>query len=232
MYTQILNDDPSNMSAWLGLVSAHHSMGQDTQAMADVQRMPACLLRNRARRSRFLSMLGAIYQQANQLEVAQGLLERSVKLQTAAGGQPSVALELQLAGIYLLRNDTEQAYAIYRRVLTAHPGPPDAWKGLIQPSGHQPQRVRRSGNWLDSARVRKQLENDLEFVQTEAGIYASAGDTAHAVDYMNRVQAHYARLKMQPPANLDIQNAWLLYNTGNDRALYPGADAAGRPRTT
>jgi hypothetical protein len=38
----------------------------------------------------FLSMLGAIYQQANQFEVAQGLLERSAKLQIAAGGQPSV----------------------------------------------------------------------------------------------------------------------------------------------
>ena len=37
---------------------------------------------------------------------------------------------------------------------------------------------------------------------------------------MNRVQAHYARLKMLPPPNVDVQNAWLLYNTGNDRALY------------
>jgi len=32
------------------------------------------------------------------------LLERAAKLQTAAGGQPSVALELTIAGIYLLRN--------------------------------------------------------------------------------------------------------------------------------
>ena len=38
---------------------------------------------------------------------------------------------------------------------------------------------------------------------------------------MNRVQAYYAKLKEQPPANIDIQNAWLLYNIGNDRALYP-----------
>ena len=64
------------------------------------------------------SMLGAIYQQANQFEVAQGLLERAEKLQIAAGGQPSVALQLQLAAIYLLRNNTDQAYAIYRQVLT------------------------------------------------------------------------------------------------------------------
>ena len=69
-------------------------------------------------------MLGAIYQQANQFEVAQGLLERAEKLQIAAGGQPSVALQLQLAAIYLLRNNTEQAYAIYRQVLTTIPTAP------------------------------------------------------------------------------------------------------------
>ena len=37
---------------------------------------------------------------------------------------------------------------------------------------------------------------------------------------MNRVQAYYAKLKQQPPPAIDIQNAWLLYNIGNDRALY------------
>ena len=69
--------------------------------------------------------------------------------------------------------------------------------------------------------VRKQLEADPEFVQGEASLYAAAGDTAHAIEYMNRVQAHYAQLKQAPPPNIEIQNAWLLYNTKNDRALYP-----------
>ena len=57
-------------------------------------------------------------------------------------------------------------------------------------------------------------------MQSEASLYAAAGDTARAVDYMNRVQAHYAQTKTVPPANIEIQNAWLLYNTRNDRALY------------
>ncbi len=38
---------------------------------------------------------------------------------------------------------------------------------------------------------------------------------------MQLVQDHYARLHQQPPADIDVQNAWLLYNTGSDRALYP-----------
>ena len=43
------------------------------------------------------------------------------KLQLAQGTQPTMQLQLQLAGIYLQRGNTDQAYAIYRQVLTAHP---------------------------------------------------------------------------------------------------------------
>ena len=131
LYSQMLTDDPGNLSAWMGLVSAHHEMGQDTQAIADVEKMPPATYEAALADPGFLSMLGAIYQQANQYEVAQGLLERSMKLQTAAGGQPSVAIELQLAGIYLLRNNTEQAYALYQQILQKDPNRADAWKGLI-----------------------------------------------------------------------------------------------------
>jgi tetratricopeptide (TPR) repeat protein len=222
LYTQILSGDRGNVSAWMGLVSAHHEQGQDTQAIADVEKMPAASYEAALGDPGFLSLLGAIYQQANQFEVAQGLLERAAKLQTAAGGQPSVALELQLAGIYLLRNNTAQAYEIYSRVLKANPDRADAWKGLISTlagTGRNSEALEEIA--LIPAPVRKQLDNDIEFVQTEAGVYAASGDIAHAVGYMNRVQAHYARLKMQPPGNIDIQNAWLLYNTGNDRGLYP-----------
>ncbi len=107
----------------MGLISAHHELGQDTQAIADVQKMPPATYEAALADPGFLAMLGAIYQQANQFEVAQGLLERSAKLQIAAGGQPSVALQLQLAAIYLLRNNTDQAYALYRQILAGQSRP-------------------------------------------------------------------------------------------------------------
>ena len=222
MYTQILNDDSGNLSAWMGLVSAHHELGRDTDAIADVEKMPPATYEAALNDAGFLSMLGSIYQQANQFDVAQNLLERSARLQIAAGGQPSIPLQVQLAGIYLQRNNTEQAYNIYRQVLTAHPERVDAWKGLISTL----QVTNRTNEALQQIAlippaVRKQLEADPEFVQSEASLYAAAGDTAQAIEYMNRVQAHYAQLKQAPPPNIEIQNAWLLYNTKNDRALYP-----------
>jgi tetratricopeptide (TPR) repeat protein len=64
-------------------------------------------------------------------------------------------------------------------------------------------------------------------VQSEASLYAAAGDIPHATDYMNRVIRHYNALKAPMPADLAIQNAWILYNTKNDRALYPALMTLG-----
>ena len=231
VFSQVLDTDPSNVSAWEGRISAQHEMGQDTEAIADVQKMPAAAYETALADPAFLAMLGAIYQQANQYEVAQGLLERAVKIAVAAGSQPSVALELQLAAIYLVRNNTDQAYAIYRQVLTDHPDRADAWKGLVAAltATHRDQEALQEIEQIPPA-VRKQLDEDIDFVETEASLYATTGDITHAVQYMNRVQAYYAKLKVPPPPNVEIQNAWLLYNIGNDRALYRSLDAHRRPQ--
>jgi tetratricopeptide (TPR) repeat protein len=221
LYSQILESDPSNVSAWEGRISAQHEMGQDTEAIDDIKKMPAATYETALADPAFLAMLGAIYQQANQYEVAQGLLERSQKLAIAAGGQPSVALELQLAAIYLVRNNTDQAYALYRRVLTDHPDRADAWKGLIAAltATHRDQEALQEITQIPPA-ARKQLDGDIDFLETEASLYATTGDITHAMQYMNRVQAYYAKANEQPPPNVEIQNVWLLYNIGNDRALY------------
>ncbi len=221
LYSQVVASDPTNVSAWMGLVSAHHELGQDTQALDDVQRIPAATYETALGDAGFLSELGAIYQQANQYDVAQGMLERAEKLEVAAGHQPSVALELQLAGIDLLRNNTDQAFAIYQQVLAAHPDNAAAWKGLISTLAA----TNRNSQALQElaqipAPIHTQLESDIDFIQTEAGLYATTGDTNTAVGYMDRVLAYYAKIKQQPPSSIDIQNAWLLYNIGNDRALY------------
>jgi tetratricopeptide (TPR) repeat protein len=222
MYTQILNDDANSLPAWMGLVSAHHELGQDEASIADVEKMPPAVYESALSDSGFLSMLGSIYQLANHLDIAQSLLERCVKLQLAQGAQPTLQLQMQLAGIYLQRGNTAQAYAIYRQVLTAHPERVDAWKGLIatlQGTNHTNEALQELA--YISPAVRKELENDPQFVATEASIYASAGDTPHAMASMARVQRYYAQSGAAMPSDLAIQNAWLLYNTNDDRALYP-----------
>ncbi len=221
LYAQVLADNANNVSAWMGLVSAYHELGQNTQAVAELQKMPPATYESSLADPSFLSMLGAIYQQTGQYEVAQGLLERAAKIEIATGGQPSVGLQLQLAGIYQMRNNSNQALAIYQRVIGANPDRADAWKGLIGTLLATNQNSQALTELAAMpATVRKQLDGDIEFEQSMASLYANTGDAANAAAYMSRVHAYYARLKTQPPANIEIQNAWLLYNTGDDRALY------------
>jgi tetratricopeptide (TPR) repeat protein len=222
MYGQILNDDAGNLSAWSGLIGAYHEIHRDSEAIAEVEKMPTATYEAALADPGFLSILAAAYQQTNQLEIAQQLLERSAKIQIALSGQPSLQLQVQLAGIYLARNNTAQAYDLYRQLLTGHPDRGDAWKGLIATL----QATNRNTEAFQEIaqippQVRKQLELDIDFVQSEAALYAATGDTTRAVEYMNRVEAHYSALKIQLPTATEIQNAWLLYDTKNDRALYP-----------
>ena len=221
LYEQIVNESAANLSAWAGLVSAYHLMGSDAQALAEAQKMPAATYQTALGDPGFLSQMAAIYQQTGQYENAQGMLESAIKIETAAGQQPSIALQLQLAAIYLVRGNTAQAYAIYQRAIATNPDRPEAWKGLIGALLAEKQNADAQQELAAiPAPVRKQLESDVEFEQSEASIYAAAGDTARALVAMNRVQAYYAKLKTPPPANVDIQHAWLLYNIGNDRELY------------
>ena len=60
LYAQILNEDPGSLPAWMGLVSAHHELGQDTQAIVDVEKMPPATYEAALADPGFLSMLGSI----------------------------------------------------------------------------------------------------------------------------------------------------------------------------
>jgi tetratricopeptide (TPR) repeat protein len=222
LYKQVLSDDTSSLPAWMGLVTAEHQLEQDRDAIALVEKMPPDTYEAALTDVGFLTMLGSIYQQSNQLEIAQGLLERAAKLQAQAGGQPALGAQIQLASIYLQQNDAARAYALYHQILEAHPDNLDAWRGLIGTM----QQTHRDAEALQEIKlippaIRKQLENDVQFEQSEASLYAGAGDTVNAIALFNRVEKHYAQLQQTPPADVEIQNAYLLYNTFNDRALYP-----------
>ena len=222
LYKQVLNDDTNSLPAWMGLITADHQLQMDKEAIDLVEKMPPNTYEAALSDPGFLSMLGAIYQQSNQLEIAQGLLERAAKLQSQGGGQPPLGAQIQLAGIYLQRNNTAQAYALYHQILEAHPDNLDAWRGLIgaMQLTHRDKEALQEIRLIPSA-ILAQLENDVQFMQTEASLYASAGDNVNAIALFNRVQKHYATLGQQPPADVEIQSAYILYNTFNDRALYP-----------
>ncbi len=221
-YQQILGEDPESLPAWMGLTSAYHQMGQDQSAIQVVERMQPTIYDQALSNADFLLMLASIYQQASQLEIAQSLLERAIHLQQQSNQPLSPALMTQLAGLYMLRGNTQQAYVLYRHILTEHPDDLDAWQGLIgtlQSTNHTSEALQQIQ--MIPPAVRARLEQNIDFVQTEASLYSSAGDTALAAAYFKRVRGYYQAAHRPMPAAVEIQSAYLLFNAKNDRALYP-----------
>ncbi len=98
----------------------------------------------------------------------------------------------------------------------------DNWKGLV----FSLMATNRNAEALEELNkipipVRRLLETDIEWVQGVASLYVAVGDAPDANYYIERVENYYLLHRAQAPASLEVQHAWLLYNVGNDAALYP-----------
>ena len=93
-----------------GAGSVQHAMKDDAQALQTLQSMPPSSYQMAMRDPGFQTTVASIYQAQNRLDVAQDILEKSVSTQMTAGQKPSTAVLLQLAGIYLSRNNAQAAY--------------------------------------------------------------------------------------------------------------------------
>jgi len=221
LYKQVLAVDAGNVTAWQGLVRIQHAMKEDPQALQSLQAMPPSTYDAVMRGPGFQITAASVYQSQNKLEIAQDILEKSVAQQTAAGKRPSAAASLALAEIYLSRNDPQRALPIYRAVLSENSDRPDAWKGLLSAlhtTGHDREALAQVHQIPTP--VRRQLESDVEYLETVGAIYNSLGQPREAMVFMDRIKQHYAAESTAAPAEIDIQDAWLLFNSGNDAGLY------------
>jgi cellulose synthase operon protein C len=221
LFRQVLATDMGTTAAWQGLVRVQHAMKQDQVALQTLTNMPPSSYTAAMRDPGFQATVASIYQSQNRLDAAQEILEKSIEAQVAAGQKPSTELLLQLAGVYLSRNDPQHAYPIYRQVLTENTDRPDAWKGLLtvlHSSGRDQEALAQVQQISQPVRV--QLESDVEYLQTIGAVYNALGQPRGAMVFLNRVQQHYAQQRTAAPADVDIQDAWLLFNGGNDAGLY------------
>jgi len=234
LYRQVLAADTTNTSAWTGLIGTEHALGQDANALQAVSAMPPQNYQAAMQEPGFETLVASIYQGLRQMDQAQELLERFLAAQRGAGKKPFVPAELQLAAIYLTRGNSQQAYPLYREALSGNTDNIDAWKGLLSTlhsTGHDQEALAQVQQI--PAPVRKTLEGDPAYLQTVGSIYAGLGQPQAAMQFLNRIQQHYAAERTVAPADVDIQNAWLLFNSQNDAALYRSLMGLGsRPDLT
>ncbi|MGC2298272.1 MAG: tetratricopeptide repeat protein, partial [Acidobacteriaceae bacterium] len=231
VYRKVLNGDPNNVAAWQGMVSLEHLAGRDPDAIAMVERMPPDAYDSALRDGGFLSMLAAIYQSQNHPDVAEGFLQRAIRIYQDNGQPLPIPLQLQVAAVDLDRNHPEGAYKIYRSVLTQHPERLDAWKGLLaalHATEHDADALAQIQQIPPA--VRKALATDVEYQQTLAAIYAANGDQRGAMALLSQAENYYRVEGRRPPVSLDIADAWTLFNVGDDRDLYGQLMALGDRR--
>ena len=221
LYRQVLAKDQNNTAAWQGLVRVEHAQEQDEQALQTIESMPPGVYAQAMRDTGFEQTVASIYQTQKRLDVAQDLLEKALAQQTNAGQKPSVPAETQLAGIYLQRDNPQQAYPLYRQVLVQNPERADIWLGLIQSlhsTGHDSEALAEVQQIPPATRAT--LEQNVDFLQVIGQIYNGLGQPQQAEFFLRRVQQHYLAQHAQAPADIDIQQAYLLYNAKNDQGLY------------
>ena len=221
IYKQLVAADPGNIAAWQGLVRVQHAVGHDQEAMQTVEGMPAASYAAAMRDTAFDMTVASIFESQKKLDAAQDLLQKAVNEQMNAGQKPSPAIQMQLAGIYVERGSPQLAYPVYQQVVRENPDRADAWAGLLSAlhaTGHDQEVVAQIK--LISPSVRAQLETNPDYLQTMAGVYGALGRSREATQFLGRVEQDYAAQRSAPPASLEIQNAWLLYNGMDDAGLY------------
>jgi tetratricopeptide (TPR) repeat protein len=196
-------------------------MGHNDEALRTVEGMTPEGYAAAMRDPGFVVTVAAIYQAQNKLDLAQDLLQKAVTQESNAGQKPAAAIELQLAGLYIARGSPQLAFPIYKQVLSENPDRADAWAGLLSTlhlTGHDNDAISQAE--LIPAGVRAQLETNAGYLQTMASVYEAQGRSREATVYLGRVEQDYAAQHATPPADVDIQNAWLLYNGMDDAGLY------------
>ena len=221
LYRQILEGDSTNTAAYEGLVNTAHDLGHDAEAYQVLQSMPPATYEAAMQEPGFQTTVAAIYAGQGHYDLAQQTLETYLANQQASGQKVSVVAEVQLAGIYLQHGDTEHAFPLYRAALQTSPDRTDAWNGLLtslHSSGHDQEALAEIQQIPPNVRLK--LETDPAYLQTVGSIYAGLNQPQTAMSFYNRVQARYAAQHIAPPADIDIQEAWLLFNSHNDPQLF------------
>ncbi len=221
LYRDVETKAPSSIGAFQGLVRSQHAAGQDQLALQTIEATAPEIYSKAMQDGGFDVTVAFIYQSQGRVDVAQDILEKTLQNEIATTGKPVVDVQIQLAGIYLQRNNPQLAFPLYQKAISQHPDRLDAWRGLIDSlhtTGHDQEALAQLQQMPPA--IRTQLESNVDYLQTVGAIYASLNQPQQAQIFLRRVEAYYVGQHLAPPAEVEIQNAWLMYNAQADDQLW------------
>jgi tetratricopeptide (TPR) repeat protein len=213
-YRRVLVVAPDNVDAWRGLISANHLAGREDEALSAFRQTPSAISAVLMKDAGFLSMLAGIYQAQQQVEAARTTLERAIKL------TPSTALQLQLASLEMSDGDKRYAAELYSQVAEEHPDSAEAWLGRIQ-ALHATGQDRDALRQIDEMpeRINEDLTKNPEYLQATVSVYNALGNKKRAAEAIAQVDDFYVQQGIDPPLSVQLQQGWLLLQSGENAQL-------------
>ena len=218
LYGQVVTEAPGNTDAWRALIAAQHKLRRDDAALGSISRMPQSVYNESRHDSRFLVLVGSIYQSQQDYGRARRYLEQALSV---AGSSPQPAIELQLADVYAAQGDQQKAYTIYRRQIDQNPNNRQAWRGLLH-SLHQAKRDRDALREMAAMpeSVLLHMGEDPEWLQTLGQIQAATGQQQAALRTYGQLSQIYTDQRVPEPVDVQLQYGWVLLQANDERKLY------------
>ena len=222
LFQRVADLNPDNVAAWQGLVSALLEMQDYSRAVAAIKRMPKATYESAIRKPDFLLLIATIYDNQDQYDAAEGFVQRAVDLESKGGHTPSVATEVALGNIWLKQNRTEDANSLFRTLLQKNPDNAQAWMGYIAALHQQKNDTMAfEASQQIPEPVMTQLKKNVGYLSLMASVNSGLKQYDEAQRLLRQAMFHYELLRQPVPADLELQMAWLLLDSGNgDRELY------------
>lgn len=223
MFTSILTRDPHNAKAQEGLADVA-MRAQDFTRAADYYGRAEGMTRSAADRARLAKAArNARYwswMKAGQQAVAVADYQRAVNDYRQALNLKSEdpAALAALGGAYQRMGQSQEASRIFARLTKAAPDDPKAWLAALQSL----QQMDSPAQLLAAnRRIPDGVKRDLQGTPDYASVVAWAeAATGHRPEAIARLRAALARDGKAAPVDLQLQLAWLLYQSDDDVALH------------
>jgi cellulose synthase (UDP-forming) len=221
LYRQATESRPNNAVAWQGLIAAYSDTHDTSHAMAAVRAMPRPVYDAAMKSPEFVNAMAVVYAADARCGEAEGLLNRSLRLDKEAGRAPPEKTQLQLAGLWMREQQYERAGRAYQEIVLANVQSVEGWRGYVtalHSSGNDRMVVSEAARI--PAETRAAVLDDTGLNSLLASAHARVGRHEDAVKLFAQVRARSRAAQSEAPAALDIQFGWeLLAASGHEADL-------------
>jgi tetratricopeptide (TPR) repeat protein len=187
IYAGLTVANPDDDLTWLALIQAQVEEKDLQAAISTSQQLPSAVKLRMERRSDYLSEMALVRYEANRADEGDQLVRSALEMARSSDSDDALSFRLQIAGVFMDRNEAGPAIEIYKHATVIHPDKPSGWEGLIGA-------YTRTGDFsraIEAARSMPQSSYDLAlkhqgFLNSVAVLYSTQGRCQDAEDFLNR----------------------------------------------